>query len=832
MRYSKASRWLSRQATYCAARPVLEQLESRRLMTAGPQLSILNADPLPYNDRLIFNRIQNQNPTLGDRVHDTGTLRLINTGDQPLTIHSMSLSSAAWQILNAPAPETTLDIGAELDVQVQFVATTLPSVPYNETAGKYSTGGGVYNGSLTINTDDAAVPARLVALAGYWQKDSEHGEEPSLQTIVNLLGGYKTNIASGIHSTLGQSASLPSYYGEEITSPYWMAADPTTPVSIQQLDSWHVQGNLTFVSTFNKGDSADPTPLWATLNDAGQQLFPDAYGPDNTIVPAAASFSPAGAFGFKVDGEYSDDTLNTTVGGAGHHFRFYPMRDQSGVLVPNTFIMAQDYGGETANFDFQDGVFIVSNIRPDGRLAVPTNLLATPTPNLGVSLQWSANIESNVAGYNVYRGNASTGSFSKLNQGLLAAPGFIDSGAWAGKTYYYRVMAVNPAGEESYPAVTAAIAPVSKTVHPSSPTGITATAFSGKQINVSWNDVVGESGYKIERSSDGVNNWKQIGLTSANVTTFNDIPLAGATSYFYRVRAYNPAGSSWTIGAASAKTSPGLPAGWNYADVGPIGIAGSAVATGGVYTLTASGADISNTADEFHFATTSWSGNGQIIARIDGLSAADPDAKAGVMFRDFLDPASRSALMSLTVGGQAEFNSRTAFAGLTTAALQPGTVAAPIWIKIIRAGSLFTGFTSNDGVQWTLVGSAIIPMNNTVLVGLAACSHDDTAVATATFDQVNISKVTAPIAPTGLLAFSGAPSTINLSWLDNSADETSFKIERSTDGIHFSQIATADANVTAWQNTGLTKGKKYYYRVRATDAGIDSLYTNISSALA
>jgi len=43
-------------------------------------------------------------------------------------------------------------------------------------------------------------------------------------------------------------------------------------------------------------------------------------------------------FGFKVDGEWSDDTKNNTSGG-GHHIRFYPLRDSGGKIVPNTYLM-------------------------------------------------------------------------------------------------------------------------------------------------------------------------------------------------------------------------------------------------------------------------------------------------------------------------------------------------------------------------------------------------------------------------------------------------------------------------------------------------------------
>jgi hypothetical protein len=74
--------------------------------------------------------------------------------------------------------------------------------------------------------------------------------------------------------------------------------------------------------------------------------------------------------------------------------------------------------------------------------------------------------------------------------------------------------------------------------------------------------------------------------------------------------------------------------------------------------------------------------------------------------------------------------------------------------------------------------------------------------------------------------------TVTLNWLDNSSDETGFEVERSTDGTSFSNITTTAANTTTYQNTGLTSGTIYWYRVRSarTTDSQTSAYTNIVSA--
>jgi hypothetical protein len=71
---------------------------------------------------------------------------------------------------------------------------------------------------------------------------------------------------------------------------------------------------------------------------------------------------------------------------------------------------------------------------------------------------------------------------------------------------------------------------------------------------------------------------------------------------------------------------------------------------------------------------------------------------------------------------------------------------------------------------------------------------------------------------------------INLSWQDNSNNEQGFKIERSLDGITFTQIDTVGADVTIYSDIGLNTGTTYYYRVRAYNSNGNSMYTNIASA--
>lgn len=86
-----------------------------------------------------------------------------------------------------------------------------------------------------------------------------------------------------------------------------------------------------------------------------------------------------------------------------------------------------------------------------------------------------------------------------------------------------------------------------------------------------------------------------------------------------------------------------------------------------------------------------------------------------------------------------------------------------------------------------------------------------------------------PAAPSRLTAAAASRNQINLRWTDNSSNETDFHIERSPNGSSgWTQIATVGANVTTYNNSGLTCGTRYYYRVRAHRHS-DNRYSNYSS---
>lgn len=90
---------------------------------------------------------------------------------------------------------------------------------------------------------------------------------------------------------------------------------------------------------------------------------------------------------------------------------------------------------------------------------------------------------------------------------------------------------------------------------------------------------------------------------------------------------------------------------------------------------------------------------------------------------------------------------------------------------------------------------------------------------------------TLPAAPSSLVATAVSDTEIDLTWVDNSAAETSFSIERSLDGsTGWTGVLTPAANATSASDTGLTASTQYFYRIKALRSGDSSAYSNTDSA--
>jgi hypothetical protein len=160
----------------------------------------------------------------------------------------------------------------------------------------------------------------------------------------------------------------------------------------------------------------------------------------------------------------------------------------------------------------------------------------------------------------------------------------------------------------------------------------------------------------------------------------------------------------------------------------------------------ASGADIWNAVDEFHYVYQPLAGDGEIIARVVSLDNTHPWAKAGVMMRNTLAANSAMVLVSMSPNPSGDGSvgytlQDRSFAGQSMSSINnvgPFAGGYPYYVRLVRQGNTFMGYASSTPDNWTLISTRTIEMNSTIYVGLATTSHRDGTLASAAYDNVQV----------------------------------------------------------------------------------------------
>ncbi len=275
----------------------------------------------------------------------------------------------------------------------------------------------------------------------------------------------------------------------------------------------------------------------------------------------------------------------------------------------------------------------------------------------------------------------------------------------------------------------------------------------------------GSPGTNVTISGSGFGSTQGASTVTFNGTMATTITSWSASSIVVPVPAGATSGPvSVTVGAQTAYgpvfTVGTLPARWFDADVGAVGLAGTASYTNGTFAVSGAGRQFSGTEDAFHFAYQPLSGDGSIVARVVSIPT---DAHAGVMIRETLDGASANGATVEYVPYSAGvgFSVRTYEGGNTTQVGMVSGTRPPYWVKLVRSGSTLSSYASLDGVNWTLVGNQTVNMAQNVYVGLVVNSGYASSLATVTFDNVSVNS-SATLAPaiTGVSATTGSIGSV------------------------------------------------------------------------
>ncbi len=163
--------------------------------------------------------------------------------------------------------------------------------------------------------------------------------------------------------------------------------------------------------------------------------------------------------------------------------------------------------------------------------AVPAGLSAQA--GKPVQLAWTANSETDLAGYRVYRAASGSSTFAVIGAPSTAA--HADSNVTPGLAYSYRVTALDKTGNES-----ASSNVVSAAIPVDAPSGLSAIVAPG-QVELQWTAPAGSiAGYRVERAVDGSTAFAQI--AAPNATSHVDTAVSGGNTYTYRVIAVGTAG--------------------------------------------------------------------------------------------------------------------------------------------------------------------------------------------------------------------------------------------------------------------------------------------------
>ncbi len=512
-------------------------------------------------------------------THVSGTIGGVGNNGIGVTGVSQSVKIMALKFLTATGGTTTDAITA-IEYATMMGADIISA----------SWGGGGYSQALKDAID--AFPGLFVAAAGNDGLNNDASPHyPSSYTSTNLIAVASTTSTDGMSSfsnygvnSVDIGAPGSSIYstwpsntyntisGTSMATPHVsgaaalvLAEDPTLTATqlkaklmdftdpISSLNGKTVSGGRLNVYAALTGTAPPPPP---PPPPSTTETFTGSVSPDQVHyfdVPAAGDISATLNWGGSADvdmylyGPGMDVTSSTN-----YLVRAYTVSNPENMAYSATTtgqyaIRVTLYSGATSSYTLD----VAHPISPNPDTTAPsqvTGLSASAISTSQIDLSWSAASDNiGVTGYNVYRG----GNLIATTTGTS----YSDTGLNSGTTYSYSVSAFDAAGNEgtqsNAASATTNTPPPTDTTAPSQVTGLSASAISTSQIDLSWSaasDNVGVTGYNIYRGGNLI--------ATTTGTSYSDTGLNSGTTYSYTVSAFDAAGNEGAqSNAASATTN-------------------------------------------------------------------------------------------------------------------------------------------------------------------------------------------------------------------------------------------------------------------------------------
>jgi predicted phage tail protein len=363
---------------------------------------------------------------------------------------------------------------------------------------------------------------------------------------------------------------------------------------------------------------------------------------------------------------------------------------------------------------------------------------------------------------------------------------------------------------------------------PNSPLQFTSHVESATEITLSWQDnSQNETGFEIYHSTTSPNaGFSLLASPTVNAETYSHTGLAEGSVHYYRIRAINANGNSPYVSTSNVTSIPE-----------PTNLIASTVSAS---TISLSWDDNSTTETGFEIERSLTQGSGYELIYTTAANAESHNDN-GLTENTTYYYRIRAPGVNNSSAYSVEANATTSPALNAPSALTATAVSSTqIDLAWTDNSSNETGFevysSTTSGSGFTLLTTTAANATTYSNTGLSASTayYYQVRAINASGETAFTSEATAtttsgtvPLAPTTLATTSATSSAIALSWSDNSSNETGFQIERSVDGnTAFSLLTTTAASATTYTDTGLDEGRRYYYRVRATNGAGNSSYTS------
>lgn len=193
---------------------------------------------------------------------------------------------------------------------------------------------------------------------------------------------------------------------------------------------------------------------------------------------------------------------------------------------------------------------------------------------------------------------------------------------------------------------------------------------------------------------------------------------------------------------------------WASVDIGYSQFPGWTGYEDGIFAVAGRG-DAWGDADRLHYTFQTLTGDGAITAKIHSTVGENDWAKTGLMIRGGVSRPDAHASLWVTPGQGTHLQARVSPGGGTSGYGSAGSVSAPTWIRLVRQDNNISGYVSDDGERWTGIGSVVLDLEETALIGLAATATDydgrnDHAIAV--FSDVEVGDVPDELLPEGWIS--------------------------------------------------------------------------------